>query len=107
MIVGIIFLKLSLMLQILDFIGTCVSKDVAKIARRYGRPSSYKNAVKSVINFDEGFESTFDLRFRNPWDSQTNIKTIKGVKYLHLVHSQIDYIFIIENGKHRKNIAFY
>lgn len=94
------------MLQILNFLGTCASEDVAKIARKYGRPSSYRNAVRSIINFDERFKFEFDLRFKNPYYSETNIKTIEGVKYLHLVHSQIDYIFIMENGKHRKKSTF-
>lgn len=48
-----------------------------------------------IKNYSTELYESLALDFWNPWDDITNIKRIKGVKYLHIVHSQIDYLFTL------------
>ncbi len=79
---------------ITEFIGTCSSPEIAELAEKRGRKFSYKKACKLIQSFDPLMYSDLALNLRNPWDHETNI--ILG-KYLHIVHSAVDYIFLFEN----------
>jgi len=80
----------------LNFIGTCVSADIAKIAEKHGRPSSYKNACRQIKRDYPKLYEELALNLYNPWENETNIKKIGNERILHIVYSAIDYLFIIE-----------
>ena len=79
--------------EITDFIGTCATKSTADIALKYGRTVSYKYALKLIKSYNIYIYESLSPNFSNPWSDCTNIKTINGQKYLHIIHSAIDYIF--------------
>jgi hypothetical protein len=86
-------------MEIIDFIGTCGDKEIGLFAERYGRKSSFNSAKKAIKNFSPEMYNDLALNFRTYYEDYTNIKTgeIKGYKgkFLHIVHSAIDYIFLI------------
>ncbi len=61
-----------------------------------GKPSSYKNACKAILSYSNELYNELSLNLYNPWEDQTNIKRIGDNKYLHIVHSAIDYLFLIQ-----------
>ena len=61
----------------LNFIGTCVSADIAKIAEKHGRPSSYKNACRQIKRDYPKLYEELALNLYNPWENETNIKKIE------------------------------
>ena len=77
----------------LEFMGTCVSREISTLAEKYGRPSSYKNACRMIKESYPDIYHELALNLRNPWAYMTNTKTINGEKILHIVHSQTDYLF--------------
>lgn len=82
-------------MKIIQFLGTCIDPKIANLANKYGRPSSYKNACRVIKNNYPEFYYSLGMEFYNPWENNTNIKNINGVKILHIVNSQIDYLFKI------------
>ena len=83
-------------MEIVEFLGTCSNKEIGEFALRYGRKSSYNRAKSMVKKFSLELYNELSMDFRNPWADHTNIKKVKGIKYLHVVYSCIDYIFIIK-----------
>jgi len=83
-------------MKIIQFLGTCASQEIGDFALKYGKPSSYNNAKKMIKEFSCDLYNDLMMDFFNPWHEHTNIKNVKGVKYLHVVQSCVDYIFIIE-----------
>ena len=84
------------MIIISKFLGTCSDKKVADLALKYGRKVSYKYAMKLIKNFDSNVYNLLTPGFYNPWESETNVKRVGGNKYLHIVHSAIDYVFKLD-----------
>ena len=82
--------------QITQLLGTCISEEIGTFAETKGKTFSYRKACKLIKQYSNGLYNELALHLRNPWADQTNIKTRKGVKYLHIVHSCTDYIFIVE-----------
>ncbi len=82
--------------QITEFLGTCISEEIGTFAEGNGRTFSYRKACKLIKQYSNEMFNELALQLRNPWADHTNIKTRKGVKYLHIVHSCTDYIFIVE-----------
>jgi hypothetical protein len=80
-------------MEITQFIGTCSSKEIGEMAEKRGKKFSYKKAVQLIKNYNVDLYNDLALNLRNPWQDETNIK--KG-KILHIVHSAIDYLFLIE-----------
>ena len=80
-------------MQIIEFIGTCSDPRIAKLALKPGRKSSWNNAKRMIKNYSSKLYRELALDFWNPWDEDTNIKKIGNRKILHIVHSQIDYLF--------------
>lgn len=82
-------------MKTIQFLGTCSDPEIAEMAEKYGRPSSYKNSCKVIkINYPD-IHYSLGMEFYNPWEDNTNIKVINGERILHIVHSQIDYLFKI------------
>lgn len=73
--------------------GTCSSKEIGDLAEKPGKKFWYKKAVKVILEYNPDFIEYFDIRFRNPWADNTNIK--KG-NILHVVHSAVDFLFVIK-----------
>ena len=84
------------MYTITQFLGTCSSKEIGEFAQRYGRPVSYKYALKLIKNYSDVIYNGLMPDFYNPWEHETNIKNVKGERFLHIVHSAVDYIFKLE-----------
>ena len=84
------------MVQITEFLGTCSSQVIGDFALRYGRTVSYKYALKLIKNFDITLYQSLMPEFYNPWNDNTNIKKVNGERFLHIVHSAVDYIFKLE-----------
>jgi hypothetical protein len=82
-------------MEISQFLGTCASEEIGNFALKYGKPSSYNNAKKAIKKYNIDLYNELQMDFFNPWHEHTNIKTVKGEKYLHVVYSCIDYIFKI------------
>lgn len=74
------------------FLGTCQSLEIAQLAEKKGRKASYNKAKKAIKEYDPDMYDYLALDFPNPWDHCTNIK--KG-NILHIVHSAIDYLFLL------------
>ena len=84
------------MIIVSEFLGTCSDKIIGELAQRYGRKVSYKYAMKLIKNFNHDVYNLLTPGYYNPWESETNVKRISGNKYLHVVHSAIDYIFKLD-----------
>lgn len=82
-------------MKTIKFIGTCSDPIISSIAEKPGRKSSYKNACRIIKEQYPSLYYNIALEFPNPWDYETNIKTINNQKYLHIIHSMVDYIFKI------------
>lgn len=82
-------------MQIAEFLGTCASVEIGQLAEKNGRKSSYNKAKKAIKDFSTELYNDLMMDFFNPWHEHTNIKTIEGKKYLHVVNSCIDYLFLI------------
>ena len=80
------------MINRIEFIGTCISPEIGEISQKKGRKFSYKKAVKLIKEFYPELYASLALNFYNPWHYETKI--IEN-KYLHINHSQIDYLFLI------------
>lgn len=80
-------------MEITEFLGTCSSQEIGEFAEKKGRKFSYKKAVKMIRSYDPEIYDGLALNLHNPWDHETNIKTVDSVQYLHIVHSAVDYIF--------------
>lgn len=84
------------MCKITEFLGTCSSQEIGDFALKYGRPVSYKYALKLIKSYDNSIYQSLMPEFYNPWNDNTNIKKVKGERFLHIVHSAVDYIFKLE-----------
>lgn len=80
-------------LKIVQFLGTCSDKKIANMAEKPGRKFSYKRACRMIKEFNSEMHYDLALDFYNPWGSNTNLK--KG-NILHVEHSAIDYLFLVE-----------
>lgn len=81
--------------KVIDFMGTCSSQEIGELAEKPGKRFSYKKAVKAILEYEPSFIEYFNIQFRNPWADNTNIK--KG-NILHVVHSAVDFLFIIKQS---------
>jgi hypothetical protein len=87
-------------MEILQFVGTCSSKEIGEFAEKNGKPSSWNNAKKAILKYDALLYNDLSLDLRTYYEEHTNIKKgyvagIKG-KFLHIIHSAVDYIFLIK-----------
>lgn len=82
-------------MRITEFIGTCANIEIGILAEKRGRKSSYENAKRLIKKFDISLYDSLNMNLINPWHEHTNIKNIKGIKYLHIINSCVDYIFKI------------
>lgn len=82
-------------METIQFLGTCSDPKISEIAKKYGKPSSYKNACKVIKNNYPNIYYNLTMEFYNPFEDNTNIKIINGERILHIVHSAIDYLFKI------------
>ena len=87
-------------MEILDFIGTCTSSEIGDFAAKSGKASSWNNAKKAIKKFSPEIYNGLSLDLRTFYEDQTNIKkgklfSVEG-KYLHIIHSATDYIFLIK-----------
>ena len=79
----------------LEFIGTCSDRAIAKIAEKKGRKASYKKTCREIkTQYPEMYED-LALNLYNPWENQTQYIMHNDTKHLCLVHSAIEYLFII------------
>ena len=81
---------------ITEFIGTCANVEIGILAEKKGRKYSYKNAKELIKKFDIFLYDSLNMDLINPYHEYTNIKNIKGIKYLHIINSYVDYIFKID-----------
>ena len=86
-------------MEILKFMGTCSSIEIGNFAEKYGRKSSFKTAKKAIKIYDSHLYNSLSLDYKTYYEEHTNIKTgilfgEKG-KFLHIIHSAVDYIFLI------------
>lgn len=81
------------MIEIISFLGTCSSIEIGNLAEKKGKKFNYQKAIKAIKYFSPEMYNSLALNLRNPWDHETNIK---DKKYLHVVHSAVDYLFEIE-----------
>ena len=79
----------------IKFIGTCSFKSIANIAAKSGRKASYKKACQTIKDTYPNLYHDLALDYYNPWEDDTKYIIHKGKKYLCVVHSQIDYLFLI------------
>jgi hypothetical protein len=79
--------------KVIDFMGTCLSKEIGDLAAKSGKKFSYKKAAKIILDYNPDFIEYFDTKLRNPWAEHTNIK--KG-NILQVIHSAVDFLFIIK-----------
>lgn len=84
------------MYSITSLAGTCSCKVIGDLALLHSRPASWKNACKKIKEFSPELYKELALDLFNPWWEETNIKKINNIKYLHVIHSCVDYLFIIE-----------
>ena len=86
-------------MKILELIGTCSSRTVSEFAEKTGKKFSYKKACNLIKEYEPRLYNELALNLRNPWADDTNIKTgaIEGQKgkFLHIIHSAVDYIFLL------------
>ncbi len=87
-------------MEILQLIGTCSNNEIGEFAERNGRKSSWNNAKKAIKKFSRELYNDLSLDLNTYYEDYTNIKTgvlfgQKG-KYLHVIHSAVDYIFLIK-----------
>ena len=71
----------------LEFIGTCSSPEIAKIAESCKRPLSKKRMNRIVKEQFPDIYSSLSLDLNNPYEYYQNNQ------YCNLVHSAIDYVF--------------
>jgi len=90
-------------MKIIEFLGTCASQSIGSLAEKTGRKSSYKNACKAINEYSPQLSTELALNLHNPWSEHTNIKNgslmgceFKNFKILHIVHSAVDYLFLIK-----------
>ena len=83
----------------LVFLGTCADRELSKIAEMPGRKFSYKRCCKLVKKAFPELYNEIAMEFYNPWERNTNLIKHNGKRYLRFVHSQIDYVFYINDGK--------
>lgn len=86
-------------MEIIQLIGTCNSVEIGEFAEKSGKKSSWNNAKKAIKKYSEALYNDLNLEYKTYYEEHTNIKTgvlfgVKG-KYLHIIHSAIDYIFLI------------
>lgn len=79
----------------IEFVGTCTDPVIAEIAEMHGRKASYKKACRAIKQTYPKLHYELALDFYNPWEDDTNYIVHEGNKYLHIVHSMIDYLFLI------------
>lgn len=79
----------------LHFVGTCADKEISTISEKPGKRYSYKRLCRLIKNQYPQLYHDLALEYYNPWWSQTNKIEYQNRSYLHLVHSQIDYLFLI------------
>ena len=79
----------------LEFLGTCSDPKISRIAELPGRKFSYKRCCKLVKKAFPELYHDIALEFYNPWERSTNLIKHNGNRYLRFVHSQIDYVFLI------------
>jgi succinylglutamate desuccinylase len=87
-------------MKIQQFIGTCSSNEIGQFAEKNGRKSSWETAKKAIKKYDQSLYNELSLDFKTYYEEYTNIKQgslfgNKG-KYLHIIHSAVDYIFLLE-----------
>lgn len=87
-------------MEILQLVGTCSSVEVGNFAERNGRKSSWNSAKNAIKKYDESLYNELSLNLKTFYEDYTNIKKgevcgIKG-KFLHIIHSAVDYIFLIK-----------
>jgi len=87
-------------MEILEFIGTCSSAEIGEFAEKNGKKISWNTAKRLIKQFDATLFNGLQLNLRTFYEDYTNVKTgvLFGVKgrYLHIIHSAIDYIFLIK-----------
>jgi len=87
-------------MEILQFIGTCSNNEIGAFAEKAGRKSSWNNAKKAIKRYSRELYNDLSLDLYTYYEEYTNIKTgrLFGVtgKYLHIIHSAVDYIFLIK-----------
>lgn len=79
----------------IEYIGNCSTPCIAKVAELPGRKASYKKACKAIKEQYPSIYNDLALDFYNPWEDQTKYIMHGKDKYLCLVHSQIEYLFLI------------
>ena len=87
-------------MEILQFIGTCSSSEIGQFAEKKGKKASWNNAKKAILNYDYELYKSLSLNLKTYYEHETNVKTgyllgMKG-KFLHIIHSAVDYIFLIK-----------
>ena len=82
------------------FLGTCINPKYAKIAEKCGRKISYSRAKNIIKKFSlDLYHNRLTMDFYNPWEEKTCIVKYNSNKYLCIVHSSIDYIFLLKDAK--------
>jgi hypothetical protein len=86
-------------IQIIALLGTCSSTEIGNFAEKSGRKLPFKTAKKAIKDYDPELYKALSLDLRTYYEDYTNVKTgellgIRG-RFLHIVHSAVDYIFHI------------
>lgn len=79
----------------IEFVGTCSDPSIARIADKSGRKASYKKACRAILDTYPDMHYSLALEYYNPWEDDTRYILHRSKKYLCLVHSEIDYLFLI------------
>lgn len=79
----------------IEFIGTCIYPEVAKIAEKKGVRFSYARIKKLIKKFYPKIYDDLALDFYNLWNAQTKKVYHEGTYYLIITHSMIEYVFEI------------
>ena len=77
----------------IEFIGTCVDRDIAKIASIKGVKFSYLKLNKLLKVQYPAIYDDLALDFYNPWQDKTKRVWENGHYYIVLNHSMIEYVF--------------
>jgi len=88
-------------MKILQLVGTCSSVEIGEFAEKSGKKRSWNNAKKAIAEYSPDLYNELCLNLRTYYEDYTNVKSgnlcgIKG-KFLHIIHSAVDYIFLIES----------
>lgn len=94
-------------MKIIQFVGTCSSEEIGNFAEKNGRKSSWNRAKKAIADYSPALFNDLYLNLKTYYEEHTNIKKgelfgVKG-KYLHIIHSAVDYIFLIETKTNQRN----